>query len=93
MIDSTNASTFTTKVTDINAAHSGNLVIDLNRIKYISSAGIRALILVGQTVGNMQRKMVLCRLNDEVARLFEMTNLGEFFVICSSRDEAIRLAK
>lgn len=93
VIDSTNANTFTTKVTDIVNAHPGNLVIDLNRVKYVSSAGVRSLIIVGQAIGKMQRKMVLCGLNDEVARLFEITKLGEFFVICSSRDEALSLAK
>jgi anti-anti-sigma factor len=93
VIDSTNANTFTTKVTDIVSGQPGNFVIDLNRVKYVSSAGVRALILVGQVVAKMQRKLVLCGLNDEVARLFELTKLGEYFVIGSSRDDAVRLAK
>ena len=59
-IDSTNASMFTTKVTDIVRAQQRNFIIDLNRIKYVSSAGVRALIIVSQNVERMQRKMVLC---------------------------------
>jgi len=92
-IDSTTANLFATKVTDIAKARDRNFIIDLDKIKYVSSAGVRALIMVAQAAERMQRKVVLCGLNSEVDRLFAISKMSELFVICASREEAAGLAK
>ena len=92
-IDSTNVKAFTAKLIDIVRACPRNLVIDFQKIKYISSAGFRSLLIIGKTIEDTQRKLVLCGMESEVQRVFDIANLEELFVVCSSREDAVEKAK
>jgi anti-anti-sigma factor len=92
-IDSTNANAFTTQLMDIVRARQCNLVIDFQKVKYISSAGFRSLLLVGDAIENIQKKLVLCGIGAEVRRVFAIAKFDELFVVCSSRDEAADITK
>jgi len=65
------------------------VVIDLARVVYISSAGFRSLLIAGKAIDEAAGKLVLCSLNPEVRRLFDLGAFTDLFVICMSRDEGI----
>ena len=92
-IDSTNANAFTTQLMDIVRARQCSLVIDFQKVKYISSAGFRSLLIVGDAIESIQKKLVLCGIVAEVRRVFAIAKFDELFVVCSSRDEAADIAK
>jgi anti-anti-sigma factor len=87
-IDSTNAKAFAARIIDAVQARQCNLVIDFQRIKYISSAGFRSLLIIGKSIESAHRKLVLCGMGPEVRRVFEIAMFNDLFVICSSREEA-----
>jgi anti-anti-sigma factor len=91
-IDSTNAKAFAAQVMDSFKTRQGNLVIDFQKVKYISSAGFRSLLLIGKSVETAQRKLVLCGMNAEVRRVFEIAMFNELFIICASREDAAQQA-
>jgi anti-anti-sigma factor len=91
-IDSTNAKMFTSRVMDSFNARQCNLVIDFQKVKYISSAGFRSLLIIGKSIEVAQRKLVLCGMGPEVRRVFEIARFDELFVICSSREDAAQRA-
>jgi anti-anti-sigma factor len=91
-IDSTNASAFTSRVMDSFNARRCNLVIDFQKVKYISSAGFRSLLIIGKSIESSQRKLILCGMGPEVQRVFEIAMFNELFVICSSREDAVQKA-
>ena len=92
-IDSTNANAFTTQLMDIVRARRCSLVIDFQNVKYISSAGFRSLLIVGDAIEGMQRKLVLCGIAAEVRRVFAITKFDELFVVCATRSEAADVVK
>jgi anti-anti-sigma factor len=87
-IDSTNAKEFAARVMDSFKARQCNLIIDFQRVKYISSAGFRSLLIIGKSIEGSQRKLVLCGMGPEVRRVFEIAMFDELFTICSSREDA-----
>jgi anti-anti-sigma factor len=91
-IDSTNAKMFVARVMDTINARQCNVVIDFQKVKYISSAGFRSLLIIGKSIESAQRKLVLCGMGPEVRRVFEIAMFNELFVICSSREDAAQQA-
>jgi len=87
-IDSTNARAFTSRMIDAVQARQCNVVIDFQKVKYVSSAAFRSLLIIGQSIENSQRKLVLCGMGPEVRRVFDLAKFDEVFVICLSREDA-----
>ena len=88
VIDSTNATAFTGRILDSVKGRQCNVVIDFQKIKYLSSAGFRSLLIIGKSIEGSQRKLVLCGMGPEVQRVFEIAKFDELFVTCESREEA-----
>ena len=92
-IDSVGSIAFGERLSE--AVHSGShhLLIDLQHILYISSAGFRSLLIAHKLVHEVQGKLVLCGMSSEVRRLFDIGTFSDIFTICASRDEGITIAK
>jgi anti-anti-sigma factor len=91
-IDSTNAKTFVAKVVNSFNAKKCNLVIDFQKVKYMSSAGFRSLLIIGSSIENAQRKLVLCNMGAEVQRVFDIAKFNDLFIICATREDAAQQA-
>jgi anti-anti-sigma factor len=72
----------------INAGRT-QIVVDLENVVYVSSAGFRALLMVGRLAQESEGTVVLCNLTDEVQRLFELGAFTSLFPVYSSRDEGV----
>jgi anti-sigma B factor antagonist len=62
-------------------ATTNEFVIDLSKLEYISSAGLRVLVSTEKTAGQRKGKMTLLHPNDEVSEVFDMTGLADVFTI------------
>ena len=56
------------------------LVVDLAKLEYISSAGLRVL-LSAQKVMNKQGSMVIKNVNEEIQEIFEVTGFVDILTI------------
>ncbi|HRY28475.1 MAG TPA: STAS domain-containing protein [Elusimicrobiota bacterium] len=69
------------------------LVMDMSRCDYVSSAGLRVLLLVAKQTASRGGKVALAGVGDEVKDVMEMTGFGGFFKNHPSADEAVRALK
>lgn len=57
------------------------LYYDLDNLEYISSAGLRILLLSHKTMTNKRGKFVVRHPSDAVVEILEMTGFSDFLVI------------
>lgn len=68
-----------------------NLVLNLERVRYIDSTGLVAFISALKRVREKQGKIVLICTNPHILKIFNITGLSNVFEIFSSPDEAARV--
>ncbi len=92
-IDTAGARPFGDRLVELLNTGSRHILIDLQHVIYISSAGFRALLVAGKLSEELSGKLVLCGLSSELKRLFEIGTFTELFTICASREDGIAKAK
>jgi anti-sigma B factor antagonist len=91
-IDTGGAKPFAERFAKVVGAGSRNVLIDMQQIVYISSAGFRALLIAHKLVEDAAGKLVLCGVSPELRRLFEIGRFLDLFTICATRDEGVAKA-
>ncbi|MBX3180028.1 MAG: STAS domain-containing protein [Candidatus Hydrogenedentes bacterium] len=66
------------------------LIVDLAGVEYVSSSGLRVLLMLMKAMKNQQRPLKLCNLSPFVAEVFEVSNFAVLFDIYDSLDAAKR---
>lgn len=66
-----------------------SLLIDCADLDYITSAGLRVLLMVGKRLQAEAGHLALCRLNAEVREVLEVAGMVEHFAILESREEGL----
>ena len=74
----------------LNAA-CNRLVFDLSRLDYISSAGLRVILMAGKRLRSTGGRLVLCGLGDDVRGVFEMSGFLNLFAVADRLDGALTL--
>ena len=92
-IDTVGAEPFGKRLVELFEAGSHHMLIDLQHILYISSAGFRALLVAGKLADERNGKLVLCGLSAEIRRLFEIGTLTDLFTICATREDGMAQAR
>ena len=72
------------------APGTGHVVLNLQGLEYISSAGFRILLLAARRAEEGQVRLVLCGLSDKVRQLFDLGGFLDLFVIRSTRSDALQ---
>lgn len=88
-IDSVTAKEFGERVINLLNIGRHQLVIDLNSISYISSAGFRQLLIANRSTQEKNGKLALCGVAGEVKRLFDIGAFADLFPIYSTREDGI----
>jgi anti-anti-sigma factor len=88
-LDSTTAKEFGERLASLVQAGRSTIVVDLQNVVYISSAGFHALLLANRATAQKQGRLALCGLTSEVKRLFDIGAFTEEFLICPSQAEGI----
>lgn len=79
----------------ISIVDAGNtlLVANLEKIEYISSAGLRAFLMVAKRLKSNNGRIYLYQLPDYVKEIFDISGFTSIFPIHSSEQEAIAAAQ
>ena len=67
-----------------------NLVLNLSKVKYMSSSALGALVTVHRSLEQEERKLILCCLPPSVTKLLQITELMNLFPIFEGEEEAMR---
>ena len=69
---------------------SGNpVVLDLEKLSYISSAGLRSILLVAKRLKDRNTRFMVCCLSGPVREVFEITAFDIIIDVLESRSDAI----
>ncbi|MEJ2229909.1 MAG: STAS domain-containing protein [Nitrospirales bacterium] len=74
----------------INNTQERLFVVDFKQLDYISSAGLRVLLVAAKILKSKNGKIVLANLNDHLKRIFEITGFREIFPIFQNQEEALK---
>lgn len=65
------------------------IVFQCHRLSYISSAGIKSIILTLRKLDTVRGKLALCKLSEQIYHTFKKTGYAGLFPIFETEDEAI----
>ena len=88
-LDSANSAEFEQAVRQRIEAGRSRLVLDFNELAYISSAGLRALLVLSKLLNEQGGKLEICSLNSTVSQVFEVTGFTSFLSIHVTLEEAL----
>jgi anti-sigma B factor antagonist len=66
------------------------VAIDFAKTGQIGSVGLRVLLTLGKRLEGMDAGLILCSMNTEVKRAFQVAGLTEQFVVAATPAEAVR---
>ncbi len=69
------------------------VVLDLSELDYISSAGLRVVLMAGKRLCAGGGRLALARLRDSVRDLFEMSGFLSLFPVLATVDEAMAASR
>ncbi len=76
----------------VDAGHD-RLLINLANLNYISSAGLRVLLVVAKRIQQSGGNIVLCALSSNVKEVFEISGFSSIFKIFATNNQAIKYLK
>ena len=88
-IDGANARDFESAVQAAISEWEGSVIIDCGNLSYISSAGLRAILLIAKTLGKRKVKFALCSLSAPIAEIFQISGFDQIISTHPSQDEAL----
>jgi anti-anti-sigma factor len=91
-LDSTNSPDFETLLLDHLDRGCTQLVLDLVDLDYISSAGLRVILLAGKRLRASAGRLVLARLRETVKDLLDMSGFLGLFPVAHTLEEALQSA-
>lgn len=65
------------------------LLVDMGNVEYISSGGLRSLLLALKEMKKRDGSMALCNLSPSVSKVFKLSGFNTIFDIIPGRQEAL----
>ena len=65
------------------------VVIDMSDLNYISSAGLRAVLLISKALQQREARLVLCALQAPIREVFQISGFDQIIDIRDDRDGAL----
>ena len=72
------------------SAGAAPVLLDMSQVTFLSSSGLRALLLVRKELLAQSGELRLCALKPQVREVFMLTGFTQVFAIHSTREEALR---
>ncbi len=88
-VDGTNAAEFQGAVTEATHERDLPVVLDLENLSYISSAGLRVILLIARELRQKDQGFAACSLVTSVREVFEISGFDRIIPVHDSRDAAI----
>ncbi len=88
-LDNFNAIAFELAMRKLISESSGAMILDMQAVSYISSAGLRVALVAAKELEKQDRQFRLCSLSKPVHNVFSVGGLVANMHICSDRSEAL----
>ncbi len=88
-LDSANARSFESLVMERVDGGEKQLVVDFSRLNFISSSGMRVLLMAAKKLHATQGKLVLCAMPDHIHEVFRISGFDQIIPIRDTRGSAL----
>ena len=88
-IDTTTAPALEAHLNVLLAQGTRRIVVDFSRVDYISSAGLRVMLIVARRMKESNGRLALCAFPEPVRQVFQLAGFLPLFTVCESQDLAI----
>lgn len=89
-VDSTTSSRLERHLSILLAGGEYRIVVDFARVEYISSAGLRVMLILARRVKDARGALALCAMGAPVRHVFELAGFLPLFAVDGSREAAVR---
>ena len=90
-LDTTNYSMLEKKLMELIDSHHDKILVECSKMDYISSSGLRILLMALKKITLMKGKFALCGLQENIHEIFEISGFTSIFEIHSSREDAVKM--
>jgi anti-sigma B factor antagonist len=88
-LDTVSSGSLGSKILGLVDGGNRHLILDFSELEYISSSGLRVLLMAAKRVQGVDGKLALVSLNDQNQAVFELAGLSTVFTVYQSQDEAV----
>ncbi len=89
-VDGTNAMDFQSALEGAIQQSDQGVVMDMGGLQYISSAGLRVILLVAKSLQKQNAKLLGCSLSESVREIFAISGFDKIVPVHGSREEALQ---
>lgn len=93
-LNSDNAASLETELRElVNEKEERSILLDLSELVYISSAGLRVVLVLASQLKQHDGRLVLCGMQPQVREVFEISGFLMMLPSADSRDEGVAVLK
>jgi anti-anti-sigma factor len=90
-LDTTNYSMLEKKLMELIDSHHDKILVECSKMDYISSSGLRILLMALKKITQMKGNFVLCSLQENIREIFEISGFTSIFDIYLSKEDALKV--
>lgn len=88
-IDGFNAQEFHQSLTGAISGDDTAVLVDMSGLNYISSAGLRSILMIAKALWQRKARFMLCSLSGSISEVFKMSGFDKIIEIRESRETAL----
>lgn len=88
-VDGTNARDFQSDLEAVIKASDQAVVLDMENLSYISSAGLRVILLAAKSLQRKDATLTICSLSDPIREIFSVSGFDQIIPIHATQAEAL----
>ena len=88
-VDGSNAREFQEALQAVTKDADNAFLLDMEQLTYISSAGLRVILLIARTLQSQNTKFAVCSLSDAVREVFEISGFDKIVATHGTQADAI----
>ncbi|MED7818399.1 MULTISPECIES: STAS domain-containing protein [unclassified Francisella] len=92
-LNSTSCNSFNNDIRRINDGEPCNIVLDFSNLTYLSSAGLRSLILIFKSLSTSNKKLIILNPSSLVNEVLRVSGFVKLIPICKTFEEVKDLIK
>ena len=87
-LDSNTSETLAQQLNETMDSGQHKLIVDFSQLAYISSAGLRVLLMTAKRVKTSKGALILCGMQDHIRDVFEISGFLQILTVTATQQEA-----
>jgi anti-anti-sigma factor len=90
-LDTTNYNILEKRLMDLIETRQDKILVECSKMDYVSSSGLRILLMALKKITLVKGKFVLCGLQENIREIFEISGFTSIFEIYADKEEALKV--